>query len=227
LKLNLHFATFERRLSRVSALVRFQGKEEIVHLNNTGKLLDLLIPGTEVALIPIRGRKTRFRIAGTRVNNEWFTLIDTNLQEKSVVQWIEEERIKWLRGYRVVGRHVKTGDSRMDLLLSGPDGKPFYLEIKSAVFYFPEDGSARYPDTITERGQKHIRHLMEMEGKRGILFIAAHPLAEKFRPCKNDPQIPRLLKMAKEKGVILKGIKMALHRSGEVVLLNDDLPVEV
>ncbi len=225
MKIHIREGRFVRRVSRVSATVVYEGREELVHLNNTGKLLDILRPGTTVALMPINGKKTRFRIVGTRVDEEWYTLIDTNLQEKVVVRWIEERRIGWLRGYRVEGRHVKVGNSRIDLLLKDERDEELLLEIKSAVFYFPEDSSARYPDTITERGQKHIRELSGLPGKRGILFIAAHPHARLFRPCSLDPEIPRLLKDARDRGVILKGISMALRRDGRIELLSDDLPV--
>ncbi len=225
MKIDIREGQFVRRLSRVSATVIYEGKEEVVHLNNTGKLLDILKEGATVALMPIRGKKTRFRIVGTKVDNLWYTLIDTNLQEKVVVRWIEEERIGWLRGYRVAGRHVKVGDSRIDLLLKDEEGGEMLLEIKSAVFYFPEDSSARYPDTVTERGQKHIRELSSLPGRRAILFVAAHPHARRFRPCSLDPMIPSLLRDARSKGVMLRGITLALRRDGEIVLLNDDLPV--
>ncbi len=216
---------FVRRVSRVSAIVLYEGREELVHLNNTGKLLDILQPGVSVALMPIKGKKTRFRIVGTRVDDTWYTLIDTNLQEKAVVQWIQEGRIGWLRGYRVSGKHVRVGNSRIDLLLKNEEGEELFLEIKSAVFYFPEDSSARYPDTVTERGQKHIRELSNLPGKGGILFVAAHPYARLFRPCFLDPMIPPLLENARRKGVILRGISLALKRDGKIELLNDDLPV--
>ncbi len=227
MRIEIREGQFVKRVSRVTAIVQYEGKEELVHLNNTGKLLDILRPGTTVALMPIKGKKTRFRIVGTRVDEQWYTLVDTNLQEKVVVRWIDEGRIGWLRGYRVVGKHVKVGNSRIDLLLEDEQEEKMLLEIKSAVFYFPEDSSARYPDTITERGQKHIRELSSLPGKRGILFIAAHPHARLFRPCSLDPEIPRLLKEAREKGVMLKGISMALRRDGSIELLNDDLPVRV
>jgi len=213
---------FLRRLNRFVSEV-IAGEETIrVHTNNTGKLLDLLVEGREVLCTPIKGKKLSYRIIGTAVEgSSLYTLIDTSLQEKAIVRAIEMGAIEGLRGYRVAGRHVDAGGSKFDLLLRGPE-RDVFAEIKSAVFYFPEDRSARYPDTVTLRGRRHIE---ELSKRRGILiFVAAHPLAENFRPCSLDPEIPGLLSGF---GGMVVAVKIALTEEGKIILLEDNLPVLV
>ncbi len=211
---------FLRRLNRFVSEVLSEGEIIKVHTNNTGRLLDLLIEGREVLCTPIEGKKLSHRIVGTAVEgSKLYTLIDTSLQEKAVVRAIEMGAIESLKGYRVVGKHVDAGGSKFDLLLRGPKGDVF-AEIKSAVFYFPEDRSARYPDTVTLRGRRHIEELGKRKGI--LIFVAAHPLAESFRPCSLDPEIPELLSRFEGRMV---AVKLALAEGGEVVLLRGSLPV--
>ncbi|NPA79470.1 MAG: DNA/RNA nuclease SfsA [Thermotogae bacterium] len=212
---------FLERINRFVSRVVINGLTHEVHTNNTGRLEDLLVPGTDALCIPISGRKLRYRMVGTSVSGSaLYTLIDTSLQEKAVARAISAGAIKGLEGVKVVGRHVKVGNSRFDLLLRMPDGGERLAEIKSAVFYFPEDGSARYPDTITERGRRHIELLGALEGV--LIFVAAHPLARAFKPCHRDPEIPRLIG---DFGGTVLAVKMAITARGEIILLGD-IPVE-
>ena len=213
---------FLKRLNRFVSRVIAGDTLTEAHTNNTGRLEDLLIEGREVLCTPIRGRKLRLRIVGTEVvGSPLYTLIDTSLQERAVVEAVGRGLIPKLIKYRIVRRNVKVGGSTFDLLLEGPEGR-VPGEIKSAVFYFPSDGSARYPDTVTLRGRRHIEEL----GREGgiLLFVAAHPLAKVFKPCSLDPKIPGLLSGF---GGRIVAVKMALTDNGEVILMDGNLPYAV
>ena len=78
------------------------------------------------------------------------------------------------------------------------------MEVKSTTLPTP-DGAVAFPDSVTERGQKHLRELMAAS-KRGhravMLFVVNRPDGEFFRPAKEkDPEYARLLKLASRKGV--------------------------
>ncbi|MEO0149621.1 MAG: DNA/RNA nuclease SfsA, partial [candidate division WOR-3 bacterium] len=196
-------------------------KVERVHLNNTGKLLDLLVEGVDVLIMPIKGKRLKYRIVGTRVEGDEFTLIDTNLQERMFLKAHSMGLLPFLKDYVFVKRNVRIEGEVFDFLFKG-NGRGLLVELKSAVYYFPNDKSARYPDTITIRGRKQLEKLNKLEGI--VVFVAGHPYAEVFKPSHKDPKIPGILKDLKGKTY---AIKMALKRNGDVLFLDGSLEVEV
>ncbi|NPB02978.1 MAG: DNA/RNA nuclease SfsA [Thermotogae bacterium] len=213
---------FLKRINRFVSDVICNGRKTLAHTNNTGRLKDLLVQDREILCMPIRGKRLKWRVVGTSVeSSNLYTLIGTSLQEKAVEIAVMRGSVPPLRGWRILARHPKVAHSRFDLMLE-KGGRVLPMEIKSAVFYFPEDRSARYPDSPTERGRRHIQLLGELGGF--LMFVAAHPLAATFRPCSEDPHIPRLLR---EFPGTLLAVKMALDAKGYILLLNESLPVRL
>jgi sugar fermentation stimulation protein A len=140
--------------------------------------------------------------------------------------------LPWLSPSRWIleKRNVPLGEnSLIDYLFRDREkGKPVYLEIKSAVLR-SEDNYGMYPDCPTQRGRKHIRELIDNIPYSGIAFICALPSVVGFKPYRQgDPEIYKLLKLAKEKGVTLKAISMHFDpRRGAIVLENPELRVEI
>ncbi len=214
-------ATFLKRKGKFVASVELDGKILDVHMNNTGILRNLLVEGKRVIIYPIDGRKLRYRLAGVHVERGKFAVLDTLLQEEAVRKALEDGRIGFLRGFRIVGRHVKLGRRRIDFLLY--DGRRYiYMELKSAVSYH-EDGSARYPDTRTRRGEEHIELLSELGRNAVLLFVVAHPKARFFKPYTEE--IANLLRKASSGGVRIHALKMYMDTHGRIVLSEE--PVEV
>lgn len=221
---------FVRRLSRVSALVRVEGcgEPQKAHLTNTGRLREVLYPGGEVLLIPIDGVKTRWRIVGVPVGGEWASLLDTRLQEEAVAAILGRGLLSPLKGWKLVQRHpMVEGGMRFDFLLE-KDGRRLWVETKSAVYYFPEDGSARYPDTVSLRGRRHLRFAIEHAGEVVVLFVVADPRATHFAPSEDDPILAELIREAKRCGVSMYAVKIGLHiPDGSICLLGRALEVRV
>lgn len=217
---------FTARINRFVGIARCGGEDVRIHINNTGKLTDLLFPGAGILCIGIEAPKTPLRVVGTRVSNGMWTLIDTRLQERVFIEGVERGLIPWLAGCRVVKRDLDLGGCKIDILLRSLDGyREILVEIKSAVYYHPSDRSARYPDTISTRGRKHIEALISASSyERYVVFIAAHPEAEIFGPSNIDPILPSLLRRAVESGVVVKAIKIYIE-DRSIVLSNPDLPV--
>jgi sugar fermentation stimulation protein A len=83
--------------------------------------------------------------------------------------------------------HIDAG-LRMDFLLTGDRGTCF-LEVKSATVV--ENGVARFPDSITPRGIKHLKALTQKarEGHRAVLlFLIQRSDVECFKV--NDIRYP-------------------------------------
>ena len=96
--------------------------------------------------------------------------------------------------------------SRIDLLLTpsaqNPDQRPIYLEVKNTTW---TDGStALFPDTVTERGQKHLIELMGvLPNARAVLVpCLSRPDVTAFAPGDSaDPRYGELFRQATKSGV--------------------------
>jgi len=203
-------ALFVRRLSRVSALIKINNSIERAHLTNTGRLPDILIPGNQLIIYPIKGMSISWRILGNTISPQWATVIDTFLQEKITEIIIRNGLIDGIPPAHSIKTHPRLGNYALDMSFTAGN-QNYFLEIKSAVLYDATDNSGQYPDTITTRGQKHISEISKLRGIRVILFVIGHPYPDKFRPATYDPTIHPLLKKAQKQGFIIKAIKIAFN----------------
>ncbi|MEQ1875786.1 MAG: DNA/RNA nuclease SfsA, partial [Bdellovibrionia bacterium] len=68
-----------------------------------------------------------------------------------------------------------------------------------------EKGRALFPDSVTERGQKHLRDLIgaiEQGHTAEIIFVVQREDCESFSPADDiDPEYGKLLRQARKKGV--------------------------
>ena len=192
----------------------------LAHINNTGRLEDLIFPRNPGFCVEKRGGKLRYRLIAAK-SEEGFALLDTSLQEEGFARAVELGYISWLRGCKVKRRRPKIGRGFSDFLLDC--GKEIIVEIKSADLRGP-NGEAMYPDCPTERGRRHLIELMNYNSY--VVFVAGFPRARRFVPyIKGDPKIGEALLKASEK-VKVKSIGMYFEAfSGEVVLYSDSIPV--
>jgi len=215
----------ERRLNRFVVQVRHRGKPRPAHINNTGRLLELLVEGREAACIPWN-RKTSFRLFAVREEAGW-ALLDTQFQMRAFERSVEKGWIGWLRGYRLVRRNPRLGEAVLDYLLRRKQGNgELYLETKSAVMR--QGTYAAYPDCPTLRGQRHVRVLTEHAargGKGAICFVAALPGVTAFQPSvAGDPVVTALIRESRDAGVEVRAV--AMHFDGNGILLDSaNLPV--
>lgn len=227
-QLQLKCGEVVRRDSRVSVLARDEAKTFRLHLSNTGKLLDLIYPGAKILYLEKIMEKTSGRVIGVFVD-DLATLIDTITQARVFEIALEKEMIEWLKGYNVKKKEVKMYGVRFDYLLSN-DLEDIVVELKSAV-HLSHDRAAMYPDTPSERGLRHIRVLNKLKRNKistMIIFIAAHPYSNHFKPnFQVHPELREALCESIQLGVIIKSLKIYLERSGRIILENPDLPVKI
>jgi len=227
LKLPIIEGEFIERTNRFVGLVRIDGEVKRSLITNTGRLEEFMVKGRKAFCMPKQGGKTEFILIGFD-EGEKGAIIDTRIQAKAFEKAVEMGLITWLKNCRIKRKEVKIGSSRLDYLLEC-NGEEIWVEMKSAVLR--EGEYAMYPDCPSIRGQKHIKELITLkeQGKKAmILFICALPNVKKFKPYeKGDPEIAKLLRLAKKKGVEIRAIGISLLPSGEVVLENENLEVEV
>lgn len=215
--------TVIRRLNRFVVEVSHEGERRRAHINNTGRLLEFLVPGRG-AFCQKRNRpgKTDYRLFAIEDMGKG-ALIDTMYQMKAFEAAVNRGLVPWLRGCRVVGRNPRLASSTLDFLLDC-GGARVYVETKSAVLR-GDSVYAMYPDCPTLRGRRHILELAEhvASGGRGLLvFIAALPGVRFFRPFREgDPVLAEILREAVERGLPVRGVAMHYEPVPSAVVLDD------
>ena len=199
--------TLVKRYKRFMADVVLESGDTVTaHCANTGAMLGVQNPGSEVWLSPARNpdRKLKFTWEMIRIG-EGLVGINTAHPNKIVAEAIEAGKIPELSGYGDLRREVKYGtNSRIDILLS-EDGKPdCYVEIKN-VHLMRDTGVAEFPDSVSTRAAKHQGELANMveQGARSVtVYLCQREDCDSFRLAADiDPDYARAVKDAKQRGV--------------------------
>ena len=217
------------RLNRFTVKIILHSKVQRAYINNTGRLLDYMVEGQNCFCIKHeRKMKTNCRLFAVK-EKDLAAIIDTQLQMKTLEEIVTLSLTPWSRGCRIIRRNPRLGSSILDYLLKC-GGEKVYLEVKSAVL---RNGRyATYPDCPSLRGRRHIRELtshVKNGGKGTILFIAALPDVEAFKPNSSaDPEISQLLMEAREAGVDIQALELYYNPIDSFIYLSKpDLPVEL
>ena len=213
------------RLNRFAALVEVAGREVMVHVANSGRMRELLVSGHRVLLKPVSGdhRKTRFDLALVDLG---FTLAsaDARLPNALVAEALEEGSLPQFRDYHKLRREVTFGESRLDLMLEGDQGR-CYVEAKSVTLVV--DGVGLFPDAPTGRGVKHLNSLTQAvaAGHRGaVIFVVQRGDARAFAPHDAaDPELGAALRRAVTEGV--EAFAYRCRVTEREVKLSDELPI--
>ncbi len=220
--------TLIKRYKRFLADIRLDdGTEVVAHCTNSGSMKSCLENGAEVYLTPVNDpkRKTKFTWEMIKINNDWVG-INTGNPNKLAFEAISKGTIPKLAGYTNVKREVTFGDSRFDVFAENEDGQCF-VEVKNVSL--KEGKYALFPDSVTTRGQKHLRTLMEVKAKgiRAVmLYIIQRSDVEIFAPATDiDPKYAELLKEAVNAGVEV--IPMQAKVTPEKIELVKKLPFEI
>lgn len=198
---NIVEGIFLSRPNRFIAMVEIQGREEKVHVKNTGRCRELLIPGTKVFLEEHDNpnRKTKYSLIGVMKGNVLVNM-DSQAPNKVVGEWLSEGDI--YQNLTLLKAEQKYGTSRFDFYMEG-DGKRAFVEVKGVTL--EEDHISRFPDAPTERGVKHIEELIQCmkEGYEAyIVFVIQMKGVKSFEPNdKTHREFGDALRKAVKKGV--------------------------
>lgn len=197
---------FLSRPNRFIAKVEIDGKEETVHVKNTGRCKELLIPGVTVylSISDNPSRKTAFDLVAVEKKREHKPPLLVNM-DSQVPNYAAEEWLKkgvLFSENAVIKREVTYGKSRFDFYIEDGERKIF-LEVKGVTL--ENEGIASFPDAPTERGVKHINELVasvENGFEAYILFVVQMNEIELMMP--NDithKAFGDALRNAQKKGV--------------------------
>ncbi len=176
---------FVSRPNRFIAKVIINGIEETVHVKNTGRCRELLVPGAKVYLCESDNpnRKTKYDLTAVeKVTNRGVLLInmDSQIPNDVTAEWLRSGAL--FSSDAVIKREYTYNKSRFDFYIEDKKDKIF-LEVKGVTL--ENEGVASFPDAPTERGVKHINELVSAVNngyKSYILFVIQMKGVNKFTP---------------------------------------------
>ncbi len=226
---NVTRGIFLSRPNRFIANVEIDGVSKTVHVKNTGRCKELLIPGAEVYLEISKNpaRKTKYDLIAVKKvigNKSLLINMDSQIPNACAYEWLKNSTL--FSRQASITREVTFGSSRFDIFVSDGDRKAF-LEVKGVTL--EKDGLALFPDAPTERGVKHIRELMravECGYEAYVLFVIQMKGVTKFTPNKETHfEFANALKEAQHCGV--KILAMDCIVSSDSIFIDSPVPIEI
>lgn len=213
-----------RRYKRFLADIELASGEVITaHCANTGPMTGLCSPGSKVQVSrsnnPKRKLAYTWELIQVEDNEPTWVGINTALPNRVIKLALEKKIFPSLaNGYEKVRSEVPYGKekSRIDFLLNGENGQQsIYLEVKNTTW--ADKKLAMFPDTITTRGQKHLRELTSLlpEHRSVILYFINRGDCTTFSPGDSvDPEYGKLLREAITAGVEVLPCRFAVTPMG-------------
>ncbi len=215
---NVCRALFLERPNRFAARVALNGKTETVHVKNTGRCRELLVPGSEVWLARSGNpeRKTEYDLITVRKRNGMLFNIDSQAANAVALEWLRR------RDWDEIRPEYRYGASRVDFYMRG-GGRRYLMEVKGCTL--EKDGIGYFPDAPTERGTKHIRELVRAagEGYRAVLALVIQTDGvREVRPNREtDPAFADALEDAICRGVEIRFL--TCHVAPDTLTVTDDV----
>ncbi|MDD6160964.1 MAG: DNA/RNA nuclease SfsA [Oscillospiraceae bacterium] len=207
---NIVPAVFLDRPNRFIAHVELDGKTETVHVKNTGRCRELLVPGRTVWLEAgdNPNRKTAYDLIAVDKDGLLVNM-DAQAPNKVFAEWARSGG--FVPGLTLLRPETTWGSSRFDFYWEAGRRRGF-VEVKGCTL--EEGGLCRFPDAPTQRGVKHLRELTACldEGyEAAVCFIIQMEGMRRFSP--NDdthPEFGDALRKADAKGVRLLAMECAV-----------------
>ena len=174
------------------------GTVETVHVKNTGRCRELLLPGTAVRLEVSDNlkRKTKYDLVTVHKQGLGWVNMDSQAPNKVVGEWLAKQ------GYDYIRPEFTYGKSRIDFYMEKGEQK-YLLEVKGCTLEV--DGIGYFPDVPTERGVKHLHELAQAPrtGYRcAVAFVIQMEGITEVRPnVRTQPEFGTALAEAKAAGV--------------------------
>ena len=225
--------TLIQRYKRFLADVRLEdGSLVTATCPNTGSMIGLRDPGQKVWLSVSEKATRKYPHTWELVEADLgkgptLVGINTGHPNRLVSEAILAGRVKELKGYAELKREQKYGvNSRIDILLSSPQSGLCYVEIKN-VHLSRKAGLAEFPDSVTERGVKHLRELSAMVGlghRAMMVFLVQRSDAKKLSFARDiDATYGEAFDIAKAAGV--EAIALRCKISCEEIKVDRAIPI--
>lgn len=212
------------------------GEQIIAHCPNPGRMLDITTPGLQVWVThnPDPARKLAYTWHFVKCEEEIIGM-NTHLPNQLIAEALAARLIPALSAYETYKPEVRyAGDSRIDFLLSGPQQPECYVEVKNVHLKrgSSQQALALFPDSVTARGTKHLRHLttLAQSGKRAVMVyvIQRHDCHQFSFAADIDPAYAAAAYTAHEAGVEMLAYLCRINLrslSNGSIFLGDSIPV--
>lgn len=163
---------FLKRYKRFFADIEWQGQTVVAHVPNTGSLKGVNNPG-QVCLFSETDnpeRKLKYTLQMIKSPAGAWVGVNTSIPNTIVREKLEHQvshkkelgiYAHWADFDQVTPEYKISAETRLDFALKKKASERIhFIEVKNVTL--EEHGVAKFPDAVTERGQKHIRELMTL-----------------------------------------------------------------
>lgn len=231
---NIIEGRFLERPNRFISYVEIPGvsAREKVHVKNTGRCKELLVPGAKVLLEKSSNteRSTAYDLAAVWKGNRLINM-DSQAPNKVVGEWLVKEEL--FQGITLIKPETTWGNSRFDFYVEyfdeksckEDDAKKAFIEVKGVTL--EQDNVVLFPDAPSDRAVKHVEELIAAK-KAGyqvyVIFVVQMKDVKYFVPNWNThPEFCEALLKAREAGVDI--IALDCHVSEDGLKIADRVPV--
>ena len=214
---------FLARPNRFIAEVEINGCQERVHVKNTGRCRELLVPGCRCYLYDSGNpqRKTRYDLVAVQKGTLLINM-DSQIVNDAAEEYLKKGTL--FSPQAKIRREVTFGRSRFDFYIED-GGRKIFLEVKGVTL--ENDGIAAFPDAPTERGARHLNELtsaLEQGFESYVLFVIQMKGVRLFTPNDmTDPAFGKALRRAACKGVRVMAVDCRVTPDS----VEADTPVEI
>lgn len=198
----LYPGILKRRYKRFFAEIELLTGEVITaHCPNTGPMTGVCQLGSLVQVSyssnPKRTLPYTWEMIQLHDTEPIWVGVNTALPNRLVKIALEKRLFPQLGDYQEVCSEVRYGSnqkSRVDFVLKTESAPPIYVEVKNTTWC--QGTLALFPDTVTERGQKHLRELTALlpTAKAVMLYFINRGDCTQFAPgTQADPVYAKLL----------------------------------
>ena len=207
-----------KREKRFIAHIKFpDGRVDLAHCANTGSMKGCLIDNQPafISTSDNKKRKLKYTLEAVKVEDVWIE-VNTHRTNKIFRNLVDYNFIEEFSNYKILKSEQSILDSRFDFYIETKNGKKCYIEVKQVTLI--EGRVAKFPDSVTIRGQKHLTDLtklVEMGYEAYMVYIAKRDDCDFFSTAKEiDSEYDKLLKIAISKGVKLIAVRCSIDQEG-------------
>lgn len=216
---------FESRPNRFIAYVTMDGKREKVHVKNTGRCRELLLPGASVFLEKSDNlqRSTKYDLVAVK-KGERMVNMDSQAPNKAVGEWLQRKEL--FPDTTLIKPEMTYGKSRIDFYIENGEEK-ILMEVKGVTL--EQDGVVLFPDAPSERAVKHVKELVkavEQGYQAYIMLVVQMSNVLYFTPNRQThPEFADALLEASKAGV--KVIAYDCHVEADSMTIDHEIPVRL
>lgn len=234
MKISIKRATLIKRYKRFLADINLEnGEQTTIHCANTGAMTGCAEPNNTIWYSSSDNPKRKYPHSWelTQTSSQQYICINTQRANQLAEEALNNQWLSQCCNFQQLKREVKYGDenSKVDFFFIDENSQQTYLEVKSVTLL--ENGQGYFPDTVTTRGQKHLRELIEQveQGHRAVLLFAVlHSGINSVKAAQHlDAHYSELLAQAAKMGVEVIAYKASYTMMENVVeiRLNQEIPV--